>query len=131
MHYSNPEHQEKETEHLENIFQQCGYPCKFITKCLTAQFIIAQPTQTMRRIIFPYIKNISETTNRLLEALSIIAAYKPTKVNQNTSSKPTWVNSYNIKCCLFVTVTMYNRQAEEQHNTFMNIKQSEGTMKIP
>jgi len=85
-HCSNLEHQKKETDHLDNIFQQHGYPQNFIKKCLTTQ-ATAEPTQAMKRLTLPYIKNISQPTNRLLQPHSITIAHKTTKALQNILSK--------------------------------------------
>ena len=42
----------------------------------------------MKRITLPYIRNISETTNRLLQPHSITVAHKPTKTLQKILSNP-------------------------------------------
>ena len=57
-------------------------------KCLTTQPTTAKPTETMKRITLPYIRNISETTKRLLQPHGITAAHKPTKTLQKILSNP-------------------------------------------
>lgn len=56
-------------------------------KCLASQSTVAQPTQGMERITLSYIKNISETSNTILQPYSITVAQKPMKDLQNILSK--------------------------------------------
>lgn len=55
-------------------------------KSQTIEFTIAQTNTNLKRIRLPYIKNISETINRLMP-FEIIVAYKPTKALQSILSK--------------------------------------------
>ncbi|CAI2738566.1 unnamed protein product, partial [Dicrocoelium dendriticum] len=102
-HCSTTEAKQMEEKHLLKCFQLNGYPRSFIRRCLNHNNVNIQPTTTTtaaaattntttttteKRVVLPYMKNISEMAARLLKQHHLIVAHKPTATLRKTLSKP-------------------------------------------
>ncbi|KER25529.1 hypothetical protein T265_07045 [Opisthorchis viverrini] len=89
-HCSTTELRKKEENHLLRVFQNNGYPRNFIKRSLKKK--TPQPRQQQeqatRRVVLPYIRNISELATRLLAQKGIFVAHKPNATLRKLISRP-------------------------------------------
>ncbi|CAH8523810.1 unnamed protein product [Heterobilharzia americana] len=80
---------EKRRNYLIFTLKKNGYPRNFIRRCLyRASPTTKSSTEINKRIVLPYIKNVSEITTRLLRPLEIAVAHEPTNSLQTLLCRP-------------------------------------------
>ncbi|GAA55527.1 hypothetical protein CLF_108233 [Clonorchis sinensis] len=89
-HCSTTELRKKEENYLFRVFQKNGYPRNFIKRSLKKKTTQQQQQreQATRRVVLPYIHNISELTTRLLAQKGIVVAHKPNATLRKLISRP-------------------------------------------
>ena len=116
-HCSTTELRRQEEKHLFKVFTRNGYPRNFIRRTVTrlsknGTVRSQSPTNNndqrvqTRRIMMPYIKQISEMTARLLRPHGVTIAHKPMGTLRQIVSKPKPINKlegknnviYQIQC---------------------------------
>ncbi|BHF81222.1 hypothetical protein SprV_0702435200 [Sparganum proliferum] len=70
----------RERETLWHLFLANGYPRSFVNKCIYQRHTRAERENTQRPAIFrvlPYVRNVSEATERMLRPLSVGVGHRP------------------------------------------------------
>ncbi|CAH8628969.1 unnamed protein product [Heterobilharzia americana] len=89
IHCSTTTSRRSEENYLMSTLKTNGYPRNFIRRCLSrASSTTRSSTEINKRIVLPYIKDVSEITTRLLRPLGIGVAHKPTNSLQTLLYRP-------------------------------------------
>ena len=88
-HCNTEDSQKREEKHLMRTFRRNNYPMNFVRRCVLGNRNQKQPpAQQNKRIVLPYIKNVSELTARLLQPNGITVAHRPEATLRRLVSQP-------------------------------------------
>ena len=88
-HCNTMESRRKEENHLMRTFRRNNYPPNYVRRCIMARRNgNTQTQQQNKRVVLPYIKNISELTARLLQPHGITVAHQPDATLRRIVSQP-------------------------------------------
>ncbi|BHF72323.1 hypothetical protein SprV_0401538700 [Sparganum proliferum] len=87
-HCSEPEGKVAESQYLQRVFRENGYPRNFVNRCMRKRDERQNRADPKFWRAIPYIKNVSEAVSRLLAPLGVGVAHRPEATMRRQVMRP-------------------------------------------